>query len=196
MENCQEIKRMTNPLAQHIVWQLHRGKDRLGALGLLGVGLLLLAIGGYFFWLLPLKNTLAQTTLAANSAQQVVYNPAQTQQLNLQRYLNALPNITQRNASAQSIMHVVAANNLVLDEVRYQSEMRQDSPISRYHMQFSVSANDQKVRELLSQILHEHDFVGIESLSLSRETVVDSMVEARVHLVMHFNAAAEKANIK
>ena len=180
---------MMRNLAQYFVWSLHRGKDRLGALGLLGVGLLLLAILSYFFWLLPLKNTLAQTTLAANSAQQLVYNPAQTQQLNLQRYLMALPNISQRNASAQSIMHLVTTNNLVLDEVRYQSELQQDSPIARYHMQFSVSANDQKVRELLSQILHEHDFVGIESLSLSRETVVDSVVEARVHLVMHFNVA-------
>jgi hypothetical protein len=180
---------MTNNLAQYFVWHLHRGKDRLGALGLLGVGLLLLTILSYLFWLLPLKNTLAQTTLTANSAQQVVYNPVQAQQLNLQRYLSALPNISQRNASVQSIMHLVAANNLVLDEVRYQSEIRQDSPIARYHMQFSVLASDQKVRELLSHILHEHDFVGIESLSLSRETVVDSMVEARVHLVMHFNAA-------
>ena len=189
MESCQKVGDMMRNLAQYFVWSLHRGKDRLGALGLLGVGLLLLAILSYFFWLLPLKNTLAQTTLAANSAQQLVYNPAQTQQLNLQRYLMALPNISQRNASAQSIMHLVTTNNLVLDEVRYQSELRQDSPIARYHMQFSVSANDQKVRELLSQILHEHDFVGIESLSLSRETVVDSAVEARVHLVMHFNVA-------
>ncbi len=178
-----------NNFAQQFVWQMHRGKDRLGVLGALGLGLLLLAIAGYLVWLRPLQHTLMQTIQAANVNQQIAYSPAQVQQVNVQRYLSALPNISQRNLAAQSIMHLVATNHLVLDEVRYQSELRQDSPIARYHMQFNVSANDQKVRELLSQILHEHDYVGIESLSLSRETVVDSAIEARVHLVMHFNVA-------
>lgn len=173
-------------IQQRLTWHAFRTAERLGALGLAGMLLLLVAAIAYLFWLRPLQRELETVEQMANMPAAPL---AQTQspEQTLQAYLQSLPDVSARATAAQAVIHMAEQQGLTLDEVTYKTEVRQDDPLAHYHMRFSLYASYPEIQRFLSQLLHELNYVAIESLSLSRESVQDDIVEANMDLVLHFH---------
>jgi Tfp pilus assembly protein PilO len=180
-------------MQQRLTWQAYRTVERLGALGLAGVLLLLVAAIAYLFWLRPLQRELETVEKIANMPAAPL-TQTQSPEQTLQAYLQSLPDVSARATATQSVIHVAEQQGLMLDEVNYKTEARQDDPLAHYHMRFSLYASYPEIQRFLSQLLHELNYVAIESLSLSRESVQDDVVEANIDLVLHFNQLAHEVN--
>lgn len=168
-------------------WQLYRMAERLGVLGLLAMGLMLGAVIVYFMVLQPLVkefSTVGQSPLEEPMKQvQIEKTDAEI----LQEFLAALPSIAQRSVAVDAFMEVAAREQLEPDEVTYKAVTRLDDPVSHYQVKFRLNANYADIQHFLSELLHELNYVSIESLKFSRESVKDDEVEADIHLAFHFN---------
>jgi hypothetical protein len=172
-------------MLSRLTWYGYRAAERMTWLGWLGLLSTLLALTLYVVWVMPKQTELnvLQTDRHA-PVQQVQADPQQQ----LQAYLQTLPSSQQRGEAVQSVIDVAEAQGLQMDEVVYKTKTLQDDPILHYSMQFSLYAGYGDIQAFLSSLLHQIDTVSIESLSLQREHVRDDIVEARIRLVLHFNA--------
>jgi hypothetical protein len=165
-------------------WQFYRTIERLGWLGNAALALLLAAALAYLLLLRPMAARLS------DASQPVHLKPAQTQPASnatqLQQYLASLPPVANRASAIKALMDISATQNLLLDEVSYKIDTKPNDAINHYHVEFSLFASYPEIQHFLSELLHQMRFVSVESLTFSRESVQDSVVEARIHLVFHF----------
>lgn len=174
-------------ILQQVKWQLYRATERLGALGNAALLLALATVVAYILLVRPLA------TQVTEALQPVNLKPAQAQPASnatkLQQYLASLPPVANRTSATKKLMDIAAAQNLWLDEVSYKTDTRPNDPINHYHVEFSLYASYPEIQHFLSELLHQMPFVSLESLTFSRESVKDSIVEARIHLIFHFKQA-------
>lgn len=108
----------------------------------------------------------------------------------LKTYVAQFPAIALRASKMNDFMALVAQQNLQLDEVSYKTEKTANQPFSRYQVAFSVFASYPEVHQLLSAVLTKMPFVAIDSLEISRQNVLDEIVEARIQLTFYFESAS------
>lgn len=168
-------------------WQVYRSVERLGALGNAAL-LLALALGmAYLLMVRPIVNQLAETAPAATVLQST--SAPETNAAKLPQFLASLPPVAQRASAVKSLIDIAGSENLLLDEVTYKTVSLPNDAINHYHVEFSLFASYPEIQHFLSSLLHKMPFVSIESLTFNREGVRDEIVEARIHLVFHFNQA-------
>jgi predicted PurR-regulated permease PerM len=159
---------MNSLFISKLQWRLYRTLERLGIVGIIGFLLVVLAAVVFFIFLLPMQNQIHNFNHDAVKTTVVVTKVSQAEQLN--SFLKQLPPVAAKAAAVKSLMRIAENQNLQLNEVSYKTVTRLHDPISYYHIEFSLL-----------------NFVSIESLSLSRESVKEDVVEAKFHLVLHFN---------
>ena len=170
----------------HLQWTLLRLVERLNWLGCAGVLMLLAALPAYVWMIKPLNAELAATTQLANQPHQTTLTKA-TEADQLNAFLSALPKQANRASSVQAVMDIAAQEHVLLDDVTYKTDAKQNDAIHHYQVEFTLLASYSEVQHFLSTLLHTLNYVSIESIVLSREVVQDEVVEARIRLVLHFN---------
>jgi hypothetical protein len=168
-------------------WQLHRAIERLGALGNAALLLALATSIAYALFVRPIAARLAAASQPF-TMQKTTIAP-ETNASKLPQFLAKLPPISQRASTIKSLIDIAASEKLLLDEVTYKTVTLPNDPINHYHVEFSLFASYPEIQHFLSTLLNKMRFVSIESLTFSRETAQDDVVEARIHLVFHFNPA-------
>jgi len=113
-----------------------------------------------------------------------------SEEAKLSAFEKALPTVANRASALQSFMDIAIAENLEPNEIAYKTVNQIGDPFSHYHVQFALYAPYPAIQHFLSELLHQLNYVSIESLTYERQTVKDQSVEARVHLVFHFNRLA------
>jgi cell division protein FtsL len=176
---------MNSLFISKLQWRLYRTLERLGIIGIIGLSLTVLAAVIFFIFLLPMQNQIYNFNHEAVKTTVLVTKVSQTERLN--SFLKLLPPVAAKAESVKSLMKIAENQNLQLNEISYKTVTRLHDPISYYHIEFSLVANYADIQRFVSELMYQLNFVSIESLSLSRESVKEDVVEAKFHLVLHFN---------
>lgn len=166
-------------------WQVYRSVERLGALGNAALLLAFAAGMAYLLAVRPMAARLAEAELPAIAAPSNIAPESNASKL--PKFLASLPPVSQRASAVKALIDIAGSENLLLDEVTYKTVIMPNDAINHYHVEFSLFASYPELQHFLSTLLHKMPFVSIESLTFNRESVIDEIVEARIHLVFHFN---------
>ena len=164
---------------------MYRKIERLGALGNAALFLALATGIAYALFVRPIAARLAVASQPF-TMQKTTIAP-ETNSSKLPQFLASLPPVTQRASAIKSLIDIAGDEKLLLDEVTYKTVTLPNDAINHYHVEFSLFASYPEIQHFLSTLLNKMHFVSIESLSFSREGAQEDVVEARIHLVFHFN---------
>ncbi len=174
-------------------WHLYRTAEKLGYTGNVAVTLLLALLLFYLVLVLPLKEHVFEAKNLSTEQSTPSVNVAMTDEEKFRIFEKALPSIDKRASAIQSFMNIAVAEGLQPNEITYKAEKRVGDPFSHYHIEFGLYARYPEIQQFLNKLLQQLNYVAIESLTYHRETVNDSNVEARIHLVFHFNRLPTEA---
>jgi hypothetical protein len=166
-------------------WAFFRVSDALSLVAKLALLLLLITLvyaGTVYF---PQQRALAHLTQLSSarlSSPQVNISPAQP----LQDYVAEFPKQATRAGQLKRLVDIAKQEELLLDEVTYQTKQQDAQVFSQTSVDFTVIDSYPNIHHFLNRVLVEMPFVGIETLSLRRENVLDSAVEARIRLTIYF----------
>ena len=176
---------MSDFMSAQIKWQIYRSAERLSLIAKLALALLAIGLLGYLLVYRPQQSDLAALTATLNSKVSTVQT-AITPAADLSAYTAQFPKLATRATKINALIDIAKRQNLLLDEVTYKSEANNSQPLNRYQMAFSVFAPYPEVHYFLSSILMQMPYVAIDSLNISRENVLDKVVEARIQLTFYF----------
>ncbi|MFW5440281.1 MAG: hypothetical protein ACKE5M_06295 [Methylophilaceae bacterium] len=177
---------INNNLLPTLHWHLYRIAEKLGNLGKIAIVLLVAAAIAYVVLLRPLSSSVDEARFLLTEQPEQELKQAMSDEERLSAFQKALPSINMRASAIQSFMDIAMSEGLQPNEVAYK-EARLGVALSQYHVEFSLYAPYPEIQHFLSVLLHQLNYVSIESLTLNRESVKGEDVEAHIHLVFHFN---------
>ncbi len=175
-------------------WHLHRVIEKMGYIGNAAIALLLSLLLAYLILVLPLQSHVSEAKALSTEQTSSPANVRMTEEEKFEIFEKALPSVDKRATAIQSFMDVAIEEGLQPNEITYKTENRVGDPFSHYHVEFGLYASYPKIQHFLNKLLQQLNYVAIASLTYHRETVKDSNVEARIHLVFHFNRLSAEAS--
>lgn len=175
---------MNDVITTQLKWRIYRVAESLSLVFKQALALLLIVLLGYMLVYRPQQFNLANLTEAQASKTSTTKTVAPS--LDLNAYTVQFPKLATRAAKINALIDIAKQQNLLLDEVTYKSEVTNDQPLNRYQMAFSLFVPYPEVHHFLSSILTQMPYVAVDSLNISRENVLDDVVEARVQLTFYF----------
>lgn len=175
---------MNEVITTQLKWRFYRFAEGLSLVFKQALALLLIVLLGYMLVYRPQQFNLANLTEAQASKTSTTKTVAPA--LDLNAYTAQFPKLATRAAKINALIDIAKQQNLLLDEVTYKSEVSNGQPLNRYQMAFSLFAPYTEVHRFLSSILTKMPYVAVDSLNISRENVLDDVVEARVQLTFYF----------
>ena len=173
---------MSDLITMQLKWQIYRFAERLSLIAKLALVLLVATLLSYVWVYRPLQSNLANLTTTQKSGAQIAVTPP----ADASAYMAQFPKIATRAAKINALINIAKQQNILLDEVTYKSDTDSNQPLSRYQVAFGVFAPYPEVHHFLSSVLVEMPYVAVDSLNISRENVLDEVVEARVQLTFYF----------
>lgn len=165
---------------RRLQWQLMRIVDRLGVPGALSLVLLLAIVLGFLLLQWPAQQRLQQ--LRADTERSRAMMPAAP--ATAHDFLEVLPRQEGLLPQVQAIFDTAEGYGLVLDEVAYRKERRQDERLQRYHVDFALDASYPDIRAFIADVLAGVPSAALTQLSLERQDVRDAAVHARLRLTL------------
>lgn len=175
---------MNDVFTAQLKWRFYRFAESQSLVFKQALALLLIVLLGYMLVYRPQQFNLANLTEA--QASKISSTKTVAPALDLNAYTAQFPKIAMRAAKINALIDIAKQQNLLLDEVTYKSEVNNGQPLNRYQMAFSLFAPYPEVHRFLSSVLMQMPFVAVDSLNISRENVLDDVVEARVQLTFYF----------
>ena len=166
-------------------WRLFRAFESLSLLSKIGLFCILMTLLAYFSTYLPLTKKLANLQQDATEQR----HPTQLKaapDAEVNRYIDTFPSLTARASKLNELVAIARQQQLLLNEVTYKTEGNIQQPLNRYQVELSVLASYAEIHHFLNTVLKKMPFVAIESLNLSRTSVLDEAVEARIQLTFFF----------
>ncbi len=183
---------VNNKIVSTLQWHLYRGFEKLGLLGNIAMVLFGLLIIAYFSLLRPLSQSVDEAKFLSKEQPNQTIKTTMTDEEQLGAFQKALPSVASRASMIQSFMDIAIAEDLQPNEIAYKTQNKAGDVLSHYHVEFSLYAPYPDIQHFLSLSLHQLNYVSIETISFNRESVKDENVEARIHLVFHFNQLPEQ----
>ncbi len=173
---------MSDLITMQLKWRVYRLAERLSLIAKLALVLLVATLLSYVWVYRPLQSNLANLTTTQKSGAQIAVTPP----ADASAYMAQFPKIATRAAKINALINIAKQQNILLDEVTYKSDTDSNQPLSHYQVAFGVFAPYPEVHHFLSSVLVEMPYVAVDSLNISRENVLDEVVEARVQLTFYF----------
>jgi Tfp pilus assembly protein PilO len=175
-------------LQSQLQWHFARIFERLSMATKLAIALFGLLLASYFLLIKPqsiqLQSLTSKNHFKANS-------PALTSTVSeVDTYIASFPTTQDRASKINDLMQLANNQQLVLDDVKYKNLTDSNGVFNRYQVDFSVFASYPEIHAFLSKLLTEMPYVSLESLNLSRESVMDAQIEARIQLVFYLGNRA------
>lgn len=165
---------------KRLQWQLMGLVDRLGMAGALSLALLLAIVLCFLLLQWPAQQRLQQAQAAAERSRAMApAAPAVARDV-----LDVLPGQEGLLPQVQTIFDTAEGYGLVLDEVAYRKERRQDERLQRYHVDFALDASYPDIRAFVADVLAGVPSAALTQLSLERQDVRDAAVHARLRLTL------------
>ena len=162
--------------------------DRLGALGVLGIGVLLFCVPFYFSTLRPAEQDLAAQRDAAERMRGRGPLRAVTpddRAGDLVRFYALLPPLGQLPEELERVYALAQAQALELRQAEYRLEQRATGPVA-YRITLPLRGSYAQVRAFLDAVLREMPLASVDALRFERERAADARLDARIHLTLHF----------
>jgi Tfp pilus assembly protein PilO len=169
---------------------MRRERVRLGLPGAVGVGGLVLCLGLYFSILQPAEQRRDAARLTVSSLQKRIaqMRPDSKQEKPLGEQLAAFyrlfPIEQDATDSVGKIVAIGKRDGLVLQQAEYKAEPDKTGKLTRFQMSLPLKGEYQAIRRFLSDVYAEMPIVALEQVQFERQKVGDSMVDAKVRLVI------------
>jgi hypothetical protein len=167
--------------------RIEAGLRRLGAAGVLGLGVLLACAGFWFSALQPLEAELAAQRLAAARLQaRVPYQPVSSggRAEELRRFQGLFPRSDRLTDEVERLHRMARAAGLELAQGEYRLERR---PVGlwAYRVTLPVGGTYPQLRDFVSAVLKDMPVASIEALRFERKRAADTQLQAQLRLTIH-----------
>jgi hypothetical protein len=168
--------------------RVHAMLGRLGALGVIGLGVLAFCVPFYLSALLPAERELAAQREAAERLR--ARTPfravsADDRADELRRFYGLLPPVGRLDEELGRIYALAQAARLELMQGEYRLEKRSAGPIA-YRITLPVRGGYSQIRSFLDAVLREVPIASVDGLRFERKRIADSQLDAQLRLTLHF----------
>jgi hypothetical protein len=166
--------------------RLERALRRLGAPGVLAIGLALACAGFYVQALAPLEAQVASERAALERMRsRTPYQPVSTgREQDLQRFYGLFPPATQLAEQVEQLHRLARKSGLELSQGEYRLEQRSEG-LWAYRVTLPVHGSYGQLRRFLSAVLAEMPVASLDALRFERKKPLDTQLDAQVRLTVH-----------
>jgi hypothetical protein len=160
---------------------------RLGAAGVLGIGVLA-AAGFYASALAPAERELAAQRLAAERLKaRIPYQPvgAGGRAEELRRFHSLFPPVDKLTDELERVYSLARNARLELAQGEYRLEKR-EAGLWSYRVSLPLRGTYPQIREFLGAVLGAMPIASVDALQFERKKADEALLEAQVRLTLHF----------
>ncbi len=179
------MKLIPHTLARPLDW-LAYAAARLGWPGLVGLGLLLAALGLDRFHVLPLENETADLEAKAERLAHQPRSIAVTPPIAL---MDSLPAGANAPEGVAQLFAAASHAGLSLEQGSYRPAGAKESGPKRYQITLPVNGDYPALRAFLAEALERQPGLALDSLVLTRESMDSPALEARLSLTLYSREA-------
>ncbi len=166
---------------------------RLGATGVLGIGVLLACAGFWASALRPMRAELAAQHLALERLRaRLPYQPVSTggRAEELRRFQSLFPTAAGLTDELERLHRLARRAGLDLAQGEYRLE-RRAAGLWSYRVTLPVSGSYPQLRDFVAAVLKDMPVTSIDALRFERKKALDSHLDAQIRLTVHVRPAGE-----
>jgi hypothetical protein len=166
---------------------------RLGAAGVLGVGVLLACAGFYLSAVVPAERELAAQRLAAERLRtRTPYQPvaADGRRDQLRRFHNLFPPVEKLTDQLEQLYGIARGAQLGLSQGEYRLEKR-SAGLWSYRVVLPVRGTYPQIRGFVASVLKTMPIASVDGLRFERKKAVETQIDAQVRLTIHFRPSED-----
>jgi len=165
---------------------------RLGAAGVLGIGVLLACAGFYASWLAPLEREAAARSLALErlKARSPLQPVAVGRADELRRFQNLFPSASELTGEVERLHRLARAAGLDLAQGEYRLE-RRPSGLWAYRITLPVRGTYAQCRDFIGAVLKNMPIASIDALRFERKRAAETQIEAQVRVTLYARPTGE-----
>lgn len=168
--------------------------EKLGASGVLGLGVLLFCLPFYLTAVYPAEQEVqAQRTAAERLKSRSPYQKvsAGSDADELQRFQNLFPPVERLTGGLEHLYSLARKAKLELRQGEYRLEGRGPG-LMAYRVTLPMRGAYPQIREFIGAVLEEMPIVSVDALRFERKKVGDAQLEAQVRLTIYFRPQDER----
>jgi hypothetical protein len=188
------LRAQLNRLAPQFRWQI----GRLGVIGKIGAGLIVVPIIYFFSAVLPQESVLqklkerAETLQIQASSKQTLGGEAETgvkmsDDQALQAFYDFFPNIDSSPFWIRELVRIAKKQNVELTSSEYRLINENEARLARYEMILPVRGRYSQIRAFIADALEAIPAMAISSIALKRESVTVDKLEVRLEINLYLN---------
>jgi len=164
-----------------VLW--HRAMALLAWPGILGLVLLLLTAGVYWYQVQPKTTRLAQLQQNSVSLKLRIDQVAKSGIPETSKFYGFFtgPSLS---AWLNKLYAAAAAQQLLLEQGEYRITPSKNGKLSRYQITLPVKGNYLQIRQFVAQALNDVPIAALDEISFKREAIGATEVEARIKLTL------------
>lgn len=161
---------------------------RLGATGVIGVGMLLACAAFYLSAVAPAERELAAQRLAAERLRsRAPYQPvaADGRADELRRFYNLFPPVEQLADQLEQLYGLARRAQLEFSQGEYRLEKR-NAGLWAYRVVLPIRGTYPQIRRLVGSVLESMPIASVDGMRFERKKVGDTVLEGQLRLTLHF----------
>ena len=173
--------------------RLHALLRKLGAAGVLGLGVLFFCIPFYLSALLPAERELAaQRDAIERLRSRGPFRPvsADSRSDDLRRFYGLFPPSDQLTDQLETVYSLAREAKLDLTQGEYRLEKR-DAGLLAYRITLPIRGSYTQIRSFVASVLKEMPIASVDALRFERKKAVETQIDAQVRLTIHFRPREE-----
>jgi len=165
---------------------------RLGAAGVLGIGVLLACAGFYASWLAPLEREAAARSLALErlKARSPLQPVAVGRADELRRFQSLFPSASELTGEVERLHRLAGGAGLDLAQGEYRLE-RRPTGLWAYRITLPVRGTYSQCRDFIAAVLKDMPIASIDALRFERKRAAETQIEAQVRITLHARPTGE-----
>jgi Tfp pilus assembly protein PilO len=162
----------------------------LGLPGMLGIGLLLVALGALFSVVMPAHGELERGRLAQQQAEQAARVQAagstkpQTRAEQLKTFFGAFPTEIAAADALQRIYDTADQNGVALPHGEYSMAVDDGTRLARYNIALPVVGSYEQIRGFIAAMLAAVPALALEHVDFQRQKIGDPRIEAKLRMTL------------
>lgn len=175
--------------------RLNAWLNRLGAAGVLGVGVLLACAAFYLSAVVPAGHELAAQRLAAERMRsRVPYQPvkAEGRAEELRRFHNLFPPVERLSDELERLYGLAREAKLELAQGEYRLE-KPATGLWSYRVVLPMRGTYPQIRGFVAAVLKSMPIASVDGLRFERKKVGETLLEAQMRLTLHFQPSEDNS---
>ncbi len=177
---------------KRLEWEARKWTDYFGVQGLVGLGLVVLALLAFLGGVLQAEAKLLRTTNTAVELQSRHANPAAYAlpvESDLTSFYKSLP--SERNAIQQmrKIYQIADKQSLRLSQGEYKFTREKDAHLGSYQITLPVKGSYIQIKKFIAKTMNAMPTLALDGVTFKRETIRGTEVEAKIQFTLFLGIA-------